>query len=169
MVLVVRVVATAGAVLADTPAWGWCGALLLQRVQERAAAGEGKAGGMTTFTIEGLRLPSLANLRLHWAKLAKLKATQKLVARSSTLAHADVWRCRLPMVITLTRIGPRKLDVDNLAASLKGTIDGIALALDVDDGDDGLEWRFKQERAAKGAKHAYGVRVEIAAKGEEAA
>ena len=50
------------------------------------------------------------------------------------------------MQITLTRIAPRTLDDDNLAAGFKATRDRVADWLGVDDGDKRLTWRYAQER-----------------------
>ena len=125
---------------------------------------------MTSYTIENLYMPSLANMRLKWQEEARLKSTQRMVGRGSTLKNADAWRAQLPAVVTLVRIGPRKLDSDNVAYSFKAFRDGVAEALGVNDGDDrAIVWKYAQERAPKGAKYTYGVRVEVRAKGEEAA
>lgn len=63
----------------------------------------------------------------------------------------------LPVVVTITRLGPRKLDSDNLAASAKSVRDEIAKQFGVDDGDeDAYVWRYAQEKSKE-----YGVRVEI--------
>jgi hypothetical protein len=61
-----------------------------------------------------------------------------------------------PCTVTMTRLGPRPLDDDNLAVSLKHVRDGIAQAFGVDDGDKRWKWVPKQE-----ASKVYGVRVEI--------
>jgi hypothetical protein len=64
----------------------------------------------------------------------------------------------VPCTITITRLGPRKLDDDNLASSAKHVRDGIADKLGVDDGDDRLTWRYSQEKSST-----YGVRIKIEA------
>ena len=61
-------------------------------------------------------------------------------------------------MITLTRLASRKLDSDNLATALKAVRDGVADALNLDDGDERLDWRYAQEKAPRGH---YAVRVEI--------
>ena len=58
----------------------------------------------------------------------------------------------------LTRIGPRRLDSDNLAAALKHVRDGVADALGMDDGDPRLVWLYGQRRGKPGE---YAVLVEI--------
>jgi hypothetical protein len=68
-------------------------------------------------------------------------------------------------VVTLTRIGPRDLDSDNLAGSAKAVRDAVARWLGVDDGPRApVEWRYAQERPAKGAKR-YAVRITIESTG----
>ena len=65
-------------------------------------------------------------------------------------------KMRLPCTVTITRLGPRKLDSDNLATSAKGLRDGIADKLGVDDGDERITWCYAQEKSKT-----YGVRIEI--------
>ncbi|MBE0568400.1 MAG: hypothetical protein IH577_01830 [Deltaproteobacteria bacterium] len=60
--------------------------------------------------------------------------------------------------VTLTRIAPRALDTDNLASGLKAIRDGVADALEIDDGSSLIEWRYAQEKGKPGE---YAVRVEI--------
>jgi hypothetical protein len=74
----------------------------------------------------------------------------------------------LPLVITLTRIAPRKLDSDNLAMAFKrGVRDTIAKWLGVDDGDERIEWRYAQRKAWKYERGDYGIAVEFAPKGRD--
>lgn len=54
----------------------------------------------------------------------------------------------LPVVVTLTRMGPSNgLDCDNLPASCKGVRDQIAKWLGVDDRSPLVTWRYAQVRA----------------------
>lgn len=65
-----------------------------------------------------------------------------------------------PYVVTLTRVGPRKLDSDNVQASLKHIRDQVAACLGVDDGDESLvRWIYEQ------AKGQYAVRIEVTSVG----
>jgi hypothetical protein len=99
-----------------------------------------------------LRLPSLANCRMHWRRLARLKQTQRAATRAALqgLTLPD-----LPLRVTITRVGPRRLDDDNLASAAKYVRDAIAEAVGVDDGSALYEWRYAQ-RVGK-----YGVEVEV--------
>lgn len=51
------------------------------------------------------------------------------------------------VVVTLTRLGPRKLDSDNLAGSFKAIRDGVADALGIDDGSELIQWEYRQEKS----------------------
>ena len=101
-----------------------------------------------------IKLPSLANMRLDWRKMAELKKKQKHATKLCLLA-ANVPIPHPPLTITITRIGPRKLDDDNLASACKYVRDQIAASVGVDDGSSQYVWRYKQKIGA------YGVDVEI--------
>ncbi len=110
--------------------------------------------------IPGLRVVSVANLREHWARKAKRTKAQRGAA-------AMVLRCAsrppaLPVVVTLTRVAPRRLDDDNLRSGFKAVRDGVADWLGCDDCDPGVEWRYEDVR---GAVREYGVRITVEAGG----
>lgn len=119
-----------------------------------------------TVTIP-MNLPSVANLREHWAVKAKRTKIQRHIARfilgaALRRVHPE-WPTR-KVCVTITRVGSRKLDDDNLASAAKGVRDGIADALHVNDGDiDHVRWVYKQ-RTLKTSKRDIvlpGGRVEI--------
>jgi len=114
---------------------------------------------MISLTIPGLRLVSEANAHEHWRHRAKRAEAQR--AATLLLARTALARGRpqLPLVVTITRLGPGKLDSDNLTGSAKHVRDGVAQALGIDDGDDRVTWVVGW-RKAKG----YGVEVTIAAR-----
>ena len=98
-------------------------------------------------------MPSLANqMHQHWRKLTKLKDAQKahtkVAMRGKELPLA-------PLVVTITRLGPRRLDDDNLASACKYVRDQIAAIVGIDDGSASYTWVYKQLIGA------YGVDVEI--------
>lgn len=97
------------------------------------------------------------NARTGWRTRAKRIKHQRVMAHAYTdLAVPSV---QLPIVITMTRVGARKLDSDGVPSALKAIRDGIADALGIDDGrDDLIEWRYAQEF---GARLTHGVRVSI--------
>ena len=95
---------------------------------------------------------SEANRRDHWQVRRKRAKAQR------QMAAALVPRCRLPCVVTLTRISPRLLDDDNLRQALKAVRDGVADRLGIDDRDPRVEWRYAQRKGA-----VKGVEVEMEA------
>lgn len=96
------------------------------------------------------------NAREHWAAKANRLSAQKRIAWAATyqqIKTGEKWRTA---TVTITRIGKRKMDSDNLASSAKAVRDGVASALGVDDGSERYEWRYAQAIGKE-----YGVRVEI--------
>ena len=89
---------------------------------------------------------------MHWAKLVKMKNKQKEIARES-LKNKTI--PDLPLVIEITRIGPRVMDDDNLVSSCKYVRDEIARTIGIDDGSKLCTWIYKQ------SKGKYGVTVWI--------
>lgn len=107
------------------------------------------------FTVP-VRIDSSLSLngRLHWAvrkrKTDAVKRAVMLTARTTRAATP-----RLPAVVTLARISPRRMDDDNSVSALKGVRDTVALLLGIDDGDPRVSWRYAQETGP------WGVRVAI--------
>ena len=99
-----------------------------------------------------IELPSLANTRLHWRAMDSLKKKQK-AATKFCMYGANI--PLPPLLVTITRIGPRKLDDDNLASACKYVRDQIAKVIGVDDGSDLYTWKYQQRIGT------YGVDVEI--------
>lgn len=118
--------------------------------------------GAAELFIPGLRLVSESNERSHWAVRAKRFKEQK-----EAVWYA--WKQQPlkvpngPMTITITRVGPKKLDTDNLAGSAKGLRDALAAIVGVDDGSDRIEWHYEQEAVGK---RKYAVRIRIEARAE---
>lgn len=112
--------------------------------------------------IAGLHTISEANAREHHMVKARRKRLHTDTARAHVLAAKA--GPPLPLRITLTRIGAKRLDSDNLAGAFKGVQDGVALARGVDDGDPRITWVYEQEcRRPCGGVQAYGVRIRIEA------
>jgi len=100
------------------------------------------------------RLSGSQNAREHHharARRVKAERGNALLMCRTKLRQPALW----PVVIRLTRIGPRKLDSDNVQGSLKAVRDGVADWLGLDDGDERITWLYAQERGA------YAVRVEV--------
>lgn len=100
-----------------------------------------------------MKLPSLANTRMHWRALSSVKKKQKEVV---ALALYGVEVPALPVVVTLTRIGKRKLDDDNLASAFKYCRDEVARHIGEDDGSSKFTWRYEQKIGKK-----YGIEIAI--------
>lgn len=89
---------------------------------------------------------------MHWRKITAIKDAQKLATK--VCLHGKELPPP-PLVVTITRIGPRKLDDDNLQSSCKYVRDMIAAAVGIDDGSAQYTWRYAQLTGA------YGVDVEV--------
>jgi len=115
---------------------------------------------MTITVTLPIRTESEANLREHWAKKSRRAKGQREIARMilGQPQYAALRKHTGRFEITITRIGARSLDPDNLANSSKHVQDGIADALGIDDGSSRIMWTYAQE---KGKPKEHAVRVEI--------
>lgn len=107
--------------------------------------------------VAPIRIESEANRRDHYMAVARRKREQ---------AHAVGWVLRghrAPaadaLTVTLTRIGARALDSDNLAGGFKATRDAVARWLGIDDGSSRIEWRYAQ-RTGKPREYAAAIDIE---------
>ena len=101
-----------------------------------------------------LKTVSEANVRCHWRVKAQRVKNQRF---SVAAALSGKKLPPLPAVICMTRIGPRKLDSDNLAISFKACRDEVAKAYGIDDGrEDMYFWTYAQQRGPE-----YGVEISI--------
>lgn len=102
-----------------------------------------------------MNLPSLANVRLHYMQRARIAKAHRKIVRAALAGRSLP---ELPRMVVLTRIGPRKMDSDNLAISFKHVRDEIAAQYGVDDGSELYDWVYAQESRGKGV---YAVRIEV--------
>ena len=115
---------------------------------------------MFTITIP-IRLVNETNAREHWAVRAKRSKLQRagtftFINRARKYVVPELLNSP-PWIITISRIGKRKMDSDNLAISAKHVRDGIADALEVNDGDESkVKWEYKQEM-----RKYYATKIEI--------
>ena len=119
------------------------------------------------FTVP-MKLPSVANLREHWSKTAGRQKAHRSATRLLAYAHFGprkavelreaLTAAGASLEVVLVRIAPRKLDTDNLGRSLKGVQDGLADWIGIDDGDDRLAWKYRNEKGAPGTT---ALRVEL--------
>ena len=103
-----------------------------------------------------LRTVSEANRRGHWSKHHKRHQEHRFLA--AHMLQQKMPLPSLPATVRMIRHGPRKLDTDNLASSMKHIRDGIADAYEVDDADERYSWQYDQEMCKE-----YKVVVEITA------
>lgn len=82
----------------------------------------------------------------HAAKPRWIKAKQRWTKPRPTPAHVRVephGERHPKLLVTLTRVGPRRVDPDNLGNAFKAVQDGVAMAFGIDDGDEtAVEWRY---------------------------
>ena len=106
--------------------------------------------------IDGLRVES-PNKKLyrHWRKNHRqAKHEHRIVA---LVLRSELGRAKVApsgQHVLLKRIGPRKLDDDNLRGALKAVRDEVAAFLGVDDGDARVQWEYAQ---GKGEPRQYAV------------
>lgn len=104
---------------------------------------------------------SEANSRDHWAVRRRRKEDQQSQMMIALMNNLHGRKIKFPCVVKLTRIGPNKLDGDNLQSAFKGIRDVIAKKLGVDDGDDEkVKWEYDQMPVRI---RDYAVRVSITA------
>lgn len=112
--------------------------------------------------MTGILLPiktvSVMNLREHFMT----KAKRSKLHRQTAFVMLKAWGVppALPMTITMTRMSIGTLDDDNLASAMKAARDGVADWLGIDDGNPGITWVRKQQKAGRGT---YGLLVEVTA------
>lgn len=77
------------------------------------------------------------NARAHWRKVAKLRAIQRLECFAETRHQIGTPRIRegatFLVLLTFCPADRRKRDRDNLGASMKSALDGVADALGIND------------------------------------
>lgn len=111
-----------------------------------------------------VRLVSLLNAREHHMARARRAKTQRTAAHTIAREHvSELVDTPLSITVTITRIAPRELDDDNLAGSAKHIRDGIADALEIDDRDKRIQWRYEQAKFTGAARGGYScaVRIEV--------
>jgi hypothetical protein len=113
-----------------------------------------------------IRLPSLSNVRVCWQRLTSLKKKQRQAVALAMQVELGPYGTppRPPLIVTLTRVGPRRLDDDNLEAACKYVRDQIARMIGTDDGSPLYTWVYEQERGNRGQ---YGVYIEIVDRGDK--
>jgi len=106
---------------------------------------------MTVDVTLPIRTFSEANMRDGWRRHASRKREQRGITRLAL--RPRVRGLPLPVVVTLTRSSPRRLDDDNLRGALKHVRDGVADALGLeDDSDPRVLWLYRQAAGPHGVR-----------------
>ena len=99
---------------------------------------------MTVFSIP-IQVISEANERCHWRARYTRSKKHRRAAYVATRMHASQYiQTKRHITVTMTRHAKRRMDSDNIASAFKATRDGIAEALEIDDGDPIVEWKCEQ-------------------------
>lgn len=105
-----------------------------------------------------MRVVSEANQSMSgnwWSKVGRVKEQRNCVWH---WMYKFRGKLPFPARVTLTRIGPRLLDSDNLQGAFKAVRDEVAAAIGQDDGNPSYEWAYKQVR---GKPKQYAIVIEI--------
>lgn len=107
-----------------------------------------------------IKTVSELNRREHWAARARrVKAQRAATLLALRCSRHDPLDDELAnsvgCKVLLVRVGPRKLDDDNLRGALKAVRDAVAEWLGKDDGSDWYRWHYGQDKGK------YGVRIYI--------
>jgi hypothetical protein len=111
---------------------------------------------MIDIVTREITVVSEANRRDHWAQKSRRTKSQRHAAYALCIGPLKEFEIVWPVVVTLTRLGHRNLDDDNLAGAFKAVRDGIADALGKDDGSRFIQWHYTQARGDAG------IRIQIA-------
>lgn len=116
-------------------------------------------GNTVTLIAKGLRLTLTPNelRRIHPQKEARTRRHEHAVIRR---ALAGITPPPGPWKVTITRIGPARVDIDAAWTSAKAVQDEIAAWAGVDDGDNAWTWDVRREVAP-----GYAVRITIEGSG----
>lgn len=108
---------------------------------------------MIDITIP-IRVVSEANTREHWWTKSSRAKKQRADAATAIKICTEYRTLKLPLAISFVRYGKRKLDSDNLQGAFKAVRDGVADALNINDGSDLIKWHYSQETTG-----AYAIRI----------
>lgn len=96
-------------------------------------------------TIE-FALPSTINLREFYLAKAKRVKAQRMGGRVVAMGFPTI-NAGEKWLFVLTRLAPKSLDSDNLAAATKAPRDGIADRLKINDGETRIIWHYEQAKS----------------------
>ncbi len=119
-----------------------------------------------TITVP-IHTVSEMNVREHWRVRNKRHQSHRMAVDAEillALANKRTIPVEPPLLVTLTRIGKRILDDDNLQASFKHIRDCVAEWVGFDDGDvKRLRFKYRQEKGKD-----YSIRIDITSRKRKA-
>jgi hypothetical protein len=119
----------------------------------RLVALDRSAGWSLTLT-PACRVVTEANTHEHW-RPRKLRFDVQRAAVIEAWALSPAARGQLerflPLVVTLTHVGPR-MDDDNLSGAFKAIRDELANRIGIDDGDARVKWCYEQRAGKPGVE-----------------
>lgn len=90
--------------------------------------------------------------------VAKIRKHREQVGMALRYFFGDTCSLPLPVVVTVTRIAPGKLDEhDNLPASAKAVVDEISKWMGVSDRNPDIAWKYAQKRDGRN----YGIMIRV--------
>jgi len=118
--------------------------------------------GHQFVAVVPLKLERSGNTREHWRKTHKRTQEHKMLTTSCLRLQIAPGRfMSLPVQVTMIRLGPRRMDSDNVVSTFKDVQDAVADWLGVGDGDLRVDWVYKQARSTQ-----YGVVILVKPKAE---
>ncbi len=118
-----------------------------------ARTGALDAAGVVVVELPGLRLVNPLNQRAHWRAVAARGGREKAATWAALRGRVPP---ALPVVVTITRVSPGRLDSDGCVASAKHVRDAVALWLGADDADARIAWRVTQAKGPAAVRIAVG-------------
>ena len=105
-----------------------------------------------------LIVKSKLNQRQHWGVRMRTARVERRAAIMAILALGATFDG--PLRVTLTKVGGRRMDDDNLAGAFKNVRDGIADGIGRDDGCKSIKWVYDQRPRRRGEQAGCGVVIE---------
>jgi hypothetical protein len=124
---------------------------------EEAGMSETAASLGTTYSLT-VRVPQLVGIGVnaarrehHFARARRVKRERADVALvlSQFQAPATAFGPDARVVVTLTRCAPGKIDSDGAVHAMKGVRDEVARWMDMDDGDERIEWIVERKKVPR--------------------
>lgn len=106
--------------------------------------------------LPGLRLVNPLNQREHWRSVSARGKREKAATAAALRGRKPP---ALPVVVTITRVSPGRLDSDGAVASAKHCRDSVATWLGCDDADPRIAWRVVQAKGKAAVRIAVGPQV----------